>query len=370
MTSEQSPTDGETPSDHTKNKPELPVEKVLDSAALPDIEPLTLPMLGRLFGVPLVIISIIIAGAFVVVMLFGAPSAPAQRSIDDLLTALSSSVGERQMGMLLPHAKEHWQAGLELSLRLESGEVSDEKLTEVAERLAKALDESFPHVVDLPENEEELEPAQRSERRSVEYLIRALGKTKRSQAIEPLLKVMQAGREPFLTVAIQQFGDLRVVPQSQSAIDPIVLILRSGARPEALISACTVLSLLSSPDNAEVIDELVDVYHRFDGDVSWSAALALARLGSDKGKSSLMDLLDRDFWEADDRLVITDKSGNVHRYPMPSDRIETYLVATMEAVSNLSDLDLWEMVDKLKSDPSPKVSQHAAAMLASRKTTK
>ena len=67
----------------------------------PAIEPLTLPVIGRLFAVPLVIISLIVGGAVCVVLLFGGPATAPHRSIWELVQTLEANSGERSLGLLL-----------------------------------------------------------------------------------------------------------------------------------------------------------------------------------------------------------------------------------------------------------------------------
>ena len=84
----------------------------------PDVEPMTLTLLGRFFGVPLLIIGVVVAGAVVVVLLFGGPALPQKRTVESLIQSLESNSGDRSAGLLLPREKELWQTALELSERL------------------------------------------------------------------------------------------------------------------------------------------------------------------------------------------------------------------------------------------------------------
>ena len=100
--------------------------------------------------------------------------------------------------------------------------------------------------------------------------------------------------------------------------------------------------------------------------MEWSAALALARLGSDAGKSTLLELCDRSFLESGERYTITDSAGNVRRYALPAQRVDELLMAVIDAASNLDDADVWGMIQRLGSDPSPAVRAKAAATLKTR----
>jgi len=113
-----------------------------------------------------------------------------------------------------------------------------------------------------------------------------------------------------------------------------------------------------------VIEALARARLGHDGEVAWNASLSMARLGSDEGKLTLLDLLDRSFWEAPDRYQQTDDSGVTHRYPMPKERIELYLVAAIDAASTLDDDELRGRIEVLKSDPSLEVRRTATEALA------
>jgi hypothetical protein len=154
---------------------------------------------------------------------------------------------------------------------------------------------------------------------------------------------------------MQQLGNLHGLPGAKRAVEPILTVLRKTSRSETLLTGCTVLSVLAGRDDPRVVDALSAVRLAHDGEVAWSAALALARLGSPAGKSTLLDLLDRAHLEAGERYEVRDEAGKVNRYPMPPNRVEALLFAAMDGASNLADGDLWDMIDRLKSDPSAAV---------------
>jgi HEAT repeat protein len=158
---------------------------------------------------------------------------------------------------------------------------------------------------------------------------------------------------------MQQLGNLHVLPGAKRAVEPILAVLEKTNRAETLLMGCTVLSVLAERDDPQVVDALSRVRLANDGEVEWSAALALARLGSVAGKSTLLDLLDRSHLESGERYEVRDAAGGIRRYPMPPNRVEALLLAAMDAVANLVDDDLWGMIDRLKSDPSPAVRGRA-----------
>lgn len=335
-----------------------------------DVEPLTMGMLARYFAVPLVIIGSIVGGAALVVSLFGAPSSPQERSIEQLMQSLEASDGHKSMGMLLPREKEHWQTGLELVLRLKEKDkeraLTETELASIAERLAVLVEASVPSLDGLTATYEECPRLDAVAPTRPAFLIRALGLTEQPSAVGPLIHVAERGVEPYAMLAIQQLGNLHGVVGAKSSIPAIIDTLESSSCPEALLTACTSLSVIADAGDPAAIDALAGVRLRHDGDVEWAAALALARLGSDKGKSTLLDLLDRSFWRSGDRYRVVDESGVVRRYAMPASRVEALLLAAIDAASNLSDEELWNAIEQLRSDESPSVRRRAQAAVQAR----
>lgn len=317
-------------------------------------------LLGRLFGVPLIIISTIVGGAIVVVLLFASLTSIDKRDIRDLLTALEQTTGERTGVLLLPREKELWQMAWELTLRLEKKEqeLTPEQLAEVTERLVKLVRADLARVGEWPQADVEREVNElRSGRFS--FLIRALALTRRPEAVQPLIEIVESGRAPYTWVAMQELANLHDLPESRQALPAIVEVLRHAEAPEARIAAATVLSVLGRPEDADVVAALEEARRADIADLDWAASLSLARLGSDAGRTTLLDLMDRQFWDAEPRYEKVDEFGQVQRYSMPSDRVDQIMVASIEAASKLSDAGLWESIDRLKSDPSPRVRNAA-----------
>ncbi len=332
------------------------------------LEPLTISLLGRFFAVPLLIIGAIVGGAIVVVLLFGGPANPPRRSVDSLLLALESNSGERSLGVLLPQEKELWQSAQELTLRLQrkQTELSPEEIEAIAERLARLVRsdlESREQVVTFGDDRTN-QLRIRSSR--LQFSIHALGRTETATAVEVLVEIVRRGSEPYVADAVQELGNLHERPDARTAIEPMTAALSASSRTETLLSVCTALSVLAGPRDQPVIDALSQVRLRYEGEVGWSASLALARLGSSAGRSTLLDLLDRSFWEKGERFESVDPAGAVHRYAMPQAKIEQWLLATIDAAARLGDADLWAMIERLQSDASAAVRGRAAAAMKQR----
>lgn len=334
----------------------------------PDLEPMTWSLMGRWFGVPLLIIGTIVGGAVVVVLLFGGPASAEQRSVESLLQALESSGGERSAGVLLPREKELWQTALELSERLakKEAELTSDELHVVARRLATMVEVDLANLDRITAFGDDLSTQRELRSSRFDFLIRALARTECDEAIDPLISVVVSGREPYVAVAMQQLGNLHGLPGARRAVEPILAVLGKTNRAETLLTGCTVLSVLSERDDPRVVDALSAVRLANDGEVEWSAALALARLGNAAGKSALLELLDRAHLESGERYEVRDAAGSIKRYPMPPNRIEALLMAAMDAAANLRDDDLWGMIYRLKSDPSPAVRGKAMEVFGRR----
>lgn len=332
----------------------------------PELEALTMPTIGRLFAVPLVIICVIVGGAVVVVLAFGSLTSERSRSIDSLLASLEQSTGEPVLGLLVTREKELWQTAMELGSRLKKkdAELTPQELDEVVTRLGALVEKDLEAAADLkPETAPPGDPAQFRAGR-LQWLIRALGRTEQPAALPPLILVVEAGFEPYRMTATTELANLKNVAGVEAAIEPIRRALETSDSVPTLLVACAALSALADPGDEVVIEALSRVRLTHDGEVAWNAALAMARLGSSEGKLTLLDLLDRSFWEAPDRYQHTDASGVIHRYPMPKERIERYLSAAIDAASALDDDELRGRIDVLKSDPSLEVRRTATEALA------
>ena len=325
---------------------------------------MTLSLMGKLFGVPALIIGAIVFSAVLVVLLFGGPALPGERSVESLLQALEASSWGYSKGVLLPRAKEPWQAALELAVRLEKkeAEVSAEELASIAKRLGDLVLTDLANLSRITEARSAAGGDGVIPSKRLEFSIAALGRTDRPEALGPLIDVVRSGFEPYVCAAIHQLGNLSHLSGARDAIAPILELLAGAPPVETRLMACTVLSVLADPDDQSVVSALDSQLWSGDGEVSWSAALALARLGSTAGKSTLLDLLDRSFWESGERYEVRKPSGEVLRYKMPPERLENLMIAAIDAVNHLDDPELRKMISELRSDKSPAV--RAKAMLA------
>lgn len=360
-------------SEHEPEPSVPPADSQADPAPigeLPDLEPMTFSLLGRFFAVPLVIIGTIVGGAILVVLLFGGPASPDHRTIDDLLQALESGSGEKSLGVLLPREKELWQTALELSVRMDGKDkeasLTEAELTSVAARLSAMVLTDLDNVDRMATIGAERTNQRKVRSRRLEFLIGALGRTERPEAVDVLIEVVRRQAEPYVQVAMQMLGNLHALEATREAVEPILALLKGTKVVETRLVACTALSVLAERGDRRVTDALASARLVDDGEVAWAAGLALARLGDSAGKSTLLDLLDRSFLASGERYRVTDESGTVRRYPLPPQRVDGLMLAAMDAARNLSDADLWETIQGLESDPSPAVRARASEMIKGR----
>jgi hypothetical protein len=334
-----------------------------------ELEPMTLSLMGRFFGVPLLIISVIVGGAVAVVLLFGGPATERARPVSELLATLEASSGARSMGILLPREKELWQAALELSQRLKhrDTELTPEELDETADRLAEMIRVDLARKDQMvSEGSDRITQSQLRTAR-LRFLIHALGRTETPVALETLLGIIRANQEPFVSTAMQELGETPSVIGSTQVIETVANGLASVRTTEAKLVGCTVLSVLAEPHDERAIEVLSQIRLAHDGEVAWSAALALARLGSANGRTTLMDLLDREFLESPDLYIVRNDEGSVvGRYPLPPARVEATLIAAIQAAAHLDDAELWAMIRELQSDPSLAVRGAASEAVGGR----
>jgi hypothetical protein len=331
-----------------------------DSLA-PPLEPMSVSLMGKLFGVPLLIIGSIVGGAVLVVLLFAGPASPERRSIESLLQDLEASAGLRSLGVLLPKEKQLWQTALELAERLKKkdAEFSESEAREVTSRIASLVLTDIRHLNSLVSEGDERKNQLEVRGARLKFLIHALGRTQRTEAIEPLIEVVKSGEDALAAVAIMNLADMKNVPEARQAMDPIVSVLNERSSIETRLVACTALSVLADRHDSNVLSKLETVRVSSEGELAWSAALALARLGSPAGRSTLLDFLDREFWESADRYEVKDASGTIRRYRMPAGRVDELLIAGIEAVAGLEDVELRKMVERLESDRSAAVRASA-----------
>lgn len=329
---------------------------------LPDSEPMTLPLMARLFGVPLLIVSLIIGAAVVVVLLFGRIAAEPQRTIDELLTVIETPHGEKMMGIaLMPRDKEVWQAARELSLRLERMDVELQpgELGLVVSRLTALCDRIRADSGGLSE----------AGLAKMSFVVSALARTRDTGAVPPLVRCLDAPRWEVRRDAVHGLASMHEVPDvHDQAVGAIAKMVVDDEEPVVRTVAAYALSFVARPDDRVALEQLQRACEALDEDreVVWNAALSLARLGSGAGRGVLLDMLDRQYWETKAPLRVPTAGGQVVETAMTEDRVEAYLVTAIEAASHLNDETVWAQVAALEGDKSIRVVAKVREVLARR----
>lgn len=294
------------------------------------------------------VVCILLAVA-VVVVLFGSSTVDKPVGTLELVAQLEADSGERQMGlMLLPRAKEAWQAAQELAQRLEERDkyLKPEEIEPVAERLVSILGQFEP-------GRSVSEPAPAKQY----FVMMALGRLGSAQGVEPLAAWLTDDNAWTRATALKALAEMGGVAEA-GGIVPKVLPLLSDPEAQVRIVACATLAGLATPGDAATIRALCEQLEG-DREVQWNAAMALARLGSGRGKLMLMNMLDRGYWEG---MELTyEEPGALIRRGYGQAEVERNLTAAIDAAARLNDAELGALIAGLANDRSVTVRQAARA---------
>ncbi len=312
--------------------------------------PMTKGLMARLFVVPAIIVSVLLAVS-VIVVLFGASSLTATRSIDELLDVLESGSGQRQYAaILLPAEKEYWQAAQELSSRLaksEGGrspidiEATAARLISIVNRYAPGRDHSNAGT------------------NAQHFLMLSLARLGSASGVEPLVGFLNDPDRRTRRVALQALAEMGSIPAARQALSEVLRCL-DDPESEVRLVACVAVASLADRGNAVAIRAVADKLES-DREMQWNAAMTLARLGSAEGKLILMNLLDRAFWNG--IKVSYDADGASVSRPFTAVEVSRNLVAAVDAASQIDDGELTALIEELRSDESHAVRDAASSAL-------
>jgi HEAT repeat protein len=306
--------------------------------------------MARLFVVPAIIVCLLLAVA-VVVVLFGTSSLDEPETVDQLLSQLELGGGGRTMGRaLLPADKAYWQAAQLLSQRLADKDslLAPHDIEPTARRLIAVLDALGPGPL-LDE----------TARRKQYFVMMALAQLETESAVEPLAAYLDDPKPGTRIAAMRALAVMSNVPGARRTVRDMLPLLEDG-RSEVEIVACAAVASLGVAGDAAAIQAL-DRKLASTGEVQWNAAMALARLGSHRGKRVLLNMLERSYWETLD-LDYEENHRRVRRRYTPLE-VSNNLKAAIEAASHLRDANVSASIDKLRDDGSYAVVE--AARLAS-----
>lgn len=318
-----------------------PIEPLKPTSSQPavigDAEPMTPRLMARLFMVPALIVCLLLAVA-VVVVLFGSTSSDKPASIEELLARLEADTGERTLNyMLMPKAKEAWQAAQELARRFETPEkfLSPPEIESTSKRLADILSKYPPG-----RNVDEPGPAQQY------FVMMALARLGSPTAVAPLAALLKDENWWTRRTALESLAAMRTVPEAKRSLSNIAPLL-DDPQAAVRIVACAAVAALAEPGDAAAIGWLKRQLDA-DAEVQWNAATALARLGSPAGKLVLLNMLNRSYWEKM-QLQYMD-AGTLVRRQYSEAEVANHLVSAIEAAAFIQDSELSASIAALADD--------------------
>lgn len=346
-------------SDRESNAAAGPAQTGEPEVAPESAPPMSASLLGRLFLVPAILVSMLVLGLMSVVLLFGWPGFGERPSVRTLLDQMESSDGGKLGGVaLMPRDKDVWLAAQELSERLKNAdkELKPEELGPTADRLIAIFQRRIA-----------AESVTESESRLAEFTLLALTRLGTARAVETLTAALSAKPANVREAGLRGLVELKDDPAVRGALPGVVGLLDDPV-PEVRVIAAVSLGLLATSSDADVIGALAGRLGS-DQELEWNAALALGRLGSNRSKLTLLSMLDRGQWQKL-RVRYTDQYGQQIDRPATEDRIagrvETYMLAAIDAAALVDDTELRAAIAALKNDPSALVRQRATEALNTR----
>ena len=312
----------------------------------------SLSLMGRLFGVPLLIVACIVGSVTLVVTAFGWIAMEQEQSIETLLATLEGGGGQKNaFGMLAPRDKEYWQAAQELAERLKrpDDELSPEARPDVAARLAAMIAKLDTTSLSV------------QGRTTFQFLVLALAGLDEGVGIDVLVERLTDDDPDIRRIALQGLAEMRNIENIDRAVPAVAPLARDSVK-EVQMVACNALGNIARPGQPAAIEALTGALSA-DQEVVWNAALALGFLGSDKALVQLTSMLDRSTWEERVTVRFSTPQGLIERSMSPIE-IRGYLKAAMDAASRLDDPRLRALIVRLQKDEDHEVREHARKLIA------
>ncbi len=303
-------------------------------------------LIGRLFVVPAVLVAMMICLAIVVV-LFGGTAVGQRPTIEELLRTIETGSGRRTAGvMLLPAEREVWQAAQELANRLarKEKELAPEQFEPTAASLTRILEDAA--------RGEAPDSAAQQKRLFLMLALARLGTESAARTVEGYLRHPDAGLRQY---ALQGLMEMRR-DGSQTTALPAVLELLDDPSHEVQMIACVALGALARPGDETALRALRGKLDA-DREVQWNAALALARLGSERSRPVLLNMLARGYWEG--QRVQYEEAGQAVDRRLTGTEIANHLRAAVEASAALTDPRVRDAIRALRDDPDLSVREAA-----------
>ena len=277
MNEQHYPDDSPEPKDESNIAPEMPPPESVSGLPSKPIAISDPPSLPRQMAQLIVIPALIVVVCVAMVVAFGLIGA-APDKIEDQLAKLRSSGGHRKMplGMQSPRYQERMRAAVNVAQMIPSIEDA-KKRQEVSDELVDIL---YNYV---GEDEEVLQY----------FLLIAIGQLGREGGFEPILVYLESTATRVVEGAI---GAVTSWPDPKTARQALSLLVQALQHPSAMVrmKAAAALGQLAQPNDANVVKALHEAMILLGADTreaSWNAAVALARLGDERGSQLVGGLL-------------------------------------------------------------------------------
>ncbi len=186
------------------------------------------------------------------------------------------------------------------------------------------------------------EQARHDDNRVRQYLALAMGRTERTEFLQPLLDGLKAEKEENLPAIIYAIGMLKQKESAKYLYDFL-------AHPNARIRSIATVALGNLGDRAS-IKQLKKVLGDSEPNVRWGAAISLANLDDDSGKEILLQLLTRSYYESYEQV--------------DQNEVKNLILSTIDACQKLDNNDLNVAIKQLaESDPNMKIRARALEAL-------
>ncbi|MDA0322701.1 MAG: HEAT repeat domain-containing protein [Verrucomicrobia bacterium] len=239
------------------------------------------------------------------------------RSVDDYLEDIQTSRGNRR-----------WQSAFELSKHLVA-----------ADRVPHS--EAFiARMIDLFDDE----TLKQDDPRVRQYLALAMGRSGLREFYAPLAKALGESTEDELTTYIQALGMLQM-DEAASAIEAHLGHADSRTRLAAVIALGNIRADSSIPLLREMLTDK-------EPNVTWDAAIALAKFGDPAGREILERLLTREYFEEFDEVNTEERTRA--------------MIVAIQAAAELNDTELNAMIARLEKDPNLQIRSAVLSALSAR----
>jgi len=312
---------------------------------------MTTSLMARLWIVPAIVVAVMI-GVAMVVILFGASSVSKKASFKELLAQIESDSGARSLSgvVLSPRAKQTWQAAQELAVRIKKGDLTSEDrqaalagLTKVVRGLdgAGSTASGDPRAV-------EASTALR------QFLVIALARLKSPDAIEPIAGLLDEDDPGLRRIALQGLAEMHEVEGIQARLPAIYALLEPGQPTEVRMVAALAVASVAERFDKDAIREL-NRMSADDVEVRLAQATALANLGSTSSKLTLLNMLDRQFWQG---LQVDVGQGSGATRKLSEREIAQRICGIAPVAARLQHPDIDAMLEDLaEKDPSVQVRE-------------